>query len=578
MLKILIVENNPTITKLLVHFFERANCSVVTAEDGLAALVALDNYHPDIIVTDIIMPKIGGDQLCRIIRKDRELKDVFLAVHSSIASEDKRKVLELDADVVIAKGTDGTYQDHVRRILHMYQNGIRRSREIVGCKGFSGEEITSELLSARRHSQIIFDNIADAVLELNHQGQIIQANKAAHKLLNKDLKYLFSSKFIDYLKGEEYGQIKEWLDSLPAEGSARFESSYETPLNILDELVTVNMVSRTDGGEVFIIVIIQVVTEQKRVENRLEKTLMEFDAVLESVDYGVLFLDKELKVNMVNRAYREMWNITEKQINEHTTLRDLLYANKETGIYEATSQDFEAYVENRIARIQKGNISNMTLARMDGKVYEYQCVNLVDEGRLLTFYDITNLKNAKDELADTLEEVKELAHRDPLTGLANLRSVREQLGLSLALAKRKGDKVAVMFMDLDGFKAVNDSFGHEAGDEILKQVAGRLLQKTRSSDTIARIGGDEFVIVQIGVNKVEDVIGVAEKIIRVVSEPYEIEVAEVQLSASIGIALYPEDGVTGQQLLKHADEAMYTIKASGKNGFTFARTGEYKIS
>lgn len=570
MLKVLIVENNPTITRLLEHFFERAGCFVKSAEDGLAALVILDEYRPDIIFTDIIMPKISGDQLCQIIRKDKELKDVFLVVHSSITSEDSQKILELQADVCIAKGTVGKYAEHVDRVLEMYQSGIRRSDKIVGYKDANKREITTELLSARRHSQIIFDNIADAILELNHSGQIIQANKAAHRLLNKDLKTLLSSTFVDYLKGKEHEQIKQWLNGLSSEEGARFESSYESPLWILEELVTVNMVSLVDGGEVFVIVIIQVVTEQKRIEHRLEQTLMEFDAVLESVDYGILFLDKDLKINLMNHAYKEMWGVTQKDIDECSTLEELLRGNIDRGVYDIPEDQSDSYVEQRIAQVKQGGLDAVSMARSDGQTYEYRCFKLPDDGRLLTFYDITNLENAREELASTLEEVKKLAHRDPLTGLANLRSARERLTLSLELSKRKEDKLAVLFIDLDGFKAVNDSHGHDAGDEVLKQVAARLLMNTRASDTIARIGGDEFVILQTGVKTSQDVQLVVEEVLQSLNEPFSIAEGDMQLSGSIGIALYPEDGSDEEELLKSADKAMYAIKESGKNGYLFA--------
>ncbi len=171
-------------------------------------------------------------------------------------------------------------------------------------------------------------------------------------------------------------------------------------------------------------------------------------------------------------------------------------------------------------------------------------------------------------------ELDFLANHDALTGLPSLRLCKDRLQQSLAEARRKRLLTAVMFLDLDGFKQINDSHGHEVGDQVLKATADRIRAEIRETDTVARIGGDEFIIILTSLPEV----GIAERIstdlIRRVARPIRIDDATVAISASIGIAVYPDDGSTAEELMRNADRAMYRVKAAGKNDFGFAATGQ----
>lgn len=189
---------------------------------------------------------------------------------------------------------------------------------------------------------------------------------------------------------------------------------------------------------------------------------------------------------------------------------------------------------------------------------------------MLTYFDITALKQTEQKLEEALTKVSNLANHDPLTGLPNLRLARERLISALALSRRKCWKAAIMFVDLDGFKDVNDSFGHETGDIILKMVADRLTGTLRETDTIARIGGDEFLVIQTEVPHRYAVANVAEKIVKCIRQPYRLNDESIEIGASVGIALYPEHGEDSSLLLKKADNAMYYTKRMGKNNYTFS--------
>jgi len=173
------------------------------------------------------------------------------------------------------------------------------------------------------------------------------------------------------------------------------------------------------------------------------------------------------------------------------------------------------------------------------------------------------------EREDDQRRVSYLARFDPLTGLINRFMFSDRLQNAIARARRDGGLVSLMFLDLDEFKAVNDRFGHAAGDELLKQVAGRLDASVRESDTVARIGGDEFTVVLEGNQRVEDAGHVATKILRALEVPYDVGGNQLRITASIGIALYPIDGEDADGLLRDADIAMYSAKSAGRNTYQY---------
>ena len=165
-----------------------------------------------------------------------------------------------------------------------------------------------------------------------------------------------------------------------------------------------------------------------------------------------------------------------------------------------------------------------------------------------------------------------LAHMDSLTGLANRVLLEDRFSVAIAAARRYGHRVGILYLDLDGFKEVNDTMGHEAGDSILKEVALRLQKHTREMETVARVGGDEFVVLTTNLRNMADARVVADKLQAALNQPFELRGKPYPLRASIGIAIFPDDGEQPRQLLKHADAAMYETKRMTKLNNASLRT------
>lgn len=232
-----------------------------------------------------------------------------------------------------------------------------------------------------------------------------------------------------------------------------------------------------------------------------------------------------------------------------------------------TPEDYEAMWQSiKIKGFWQGEIWDR---RKDGAIYpKWMSISVIrsDEGEIR--YHIAHFTDISAERAAE-EKLHHIAHHDSLTGLPNRFSLSGRIHQALALARRDGGRVALLFIDLDRFKVVNDTLGHHVGDQLLIEVARRLQESVRDSDVVARLGGDEFVIMLTGIEHSTSVAMVAEKIVLTVGSPYVIEGHDLYTSPSIGIAIFPTDGGNGDTLMKNADAAMYHATSAGRNNFQF---------
>ena len=188
-------------------------------------------------------------------------------------------------------------------------------------------------------------------------------------------------------------------------------------------------------------------------------------------------------------------------------------------------------------------------------------------GTVIVFRDVSAARAMAVEMAHTAEH-------DFLTMLPNRMLLNDRIGQAIALAQRHNVQAAVLFLDLDGFKQINDSLGHLIGDKLLISVAKRLLDCVRSSDTVSRLGGDEFVVLVSEIEKLEDAATAAQRLLAAVSEVHPIDQNELRVTTSIGLSIYPDDGKDAETLIKNADTAMYQAKQNGRQGYRYFKPAE----
>ncbi len=199
---------------------------------------------------------------------------------------------------------------------------------------------------------------------------------------------------------------------------------------------------------------------------------------------------------------------------------------------------------------------------------EEHITRLRDVNKRLVIANV-NAQILTDQLQQAKTQMAHLAHHDYLTNLPNRIQLEENLTQAIKFAKRHGTKLALLFMDLDRFKVINDSLGHDIGDQLLQAVAQRLRTSVRDSDTVSRQGGDEFVVVLTDVGRLDELVTSVKKIHHIITEPYAIAQHVLHIGASIGISIYPDDGADDVTLLRHADAAMYAVKEGGRDNYAF---------
>lgn len=308
----------------------------------------------------------------------------------------------------------------------------------------------------------------------------------------------------------------------------------------------------------------QMVTNLKQIKGELEKSQNQLQSIIHNVMDGIITINDSGEIQGFNPAAENIFGYLQQEV---------LGKNLKVLMPEPDRSAHDSYL-NRYLHTGQGKIlgvrgREVVAVRKNGEEFpmELSASEMMLGGQryfIGIVRDITERKRAEQKIAH-------LAHYDYLTDLPNRALFLDILHHSVALAKRNKSKLAVLFLDLDGFKKINDTLGHDAGDMLLKGVAQRLMDSIRDSDTVARVGGDEFILVLDNIESERNAVQVADKIIAALSEPFDLKGQQCRVGASIGITLFPDADVDPVKLVKQADEAMYLAKQSGKNTSRFYR-------
>jgi diguanylate cyclase (GGDEF)-like protein len=300
----------------------------------------------------------------------------------------------------------------------------------------------------------------------------------------------------------------------------------------------------------------------QRRKRELEQQNLRLDAAVNNISQGLCMYDPKGRLVICNEPYQRIYNLPEHLLRPGTHLDDILRHLFDEGMHAGA--DREEYIRWRREVILKGEHAK-NIHELDGRIIMMQHHPMQDGGWVTTHEDITEQRQQE-------ERIRHMARHDALTQLPNrVQFLEEMAGAEAAI--ERGDKVAVLCIDLDHFKAVNDTLGHALGDKVLQQASVRLWGTTRENDVLARLGGDEYALLLRGIDRPGDAAAIAERIVKVMGQPFTIEGHQVVIGASVGIAIAPQDGSTADELMKNADLALYRAKNEGRSTFHFFEAG-----
>ncbi|WP_165671111.1 bifunctional diguanylate cyclase/phosphodiesterase [Metapseudomonas otitidis] len=384
-------------------------------------------------------------------------------------------------------------------------------------------------------------------------GCLIEANEGFTRITGYDLQEAAQRTTLDLRIWERPSDRDHMVKAIREEGGLR---DFTAPIRRKDGSLRICELSAQPlpvGGEACILTIARDVTDRQK----MQEELLQAATVFESTAEGVMITDTQQRILAVNRAFTTITGYEEHEALGQTP-RLLASNHHERGFYVDMWDQL-----NREGHWQ-GEIWNR---RKSGETFpEWLTINAVrnPEGQIThfvgVFADISPLKQAQARLDYQ-------AHHDPLTGLPNRILFESRLRQALAACEREGHEGAVLFLDLDRFKHINDSLGHPIGDVLLKSIADRLGNQLGRNDTVARLGGDEFIILLPHLRRPEEAQHLAERLLACFNAPFETQDHEFFISASIGISRFPEHGSDTATLVKNADAAMYLAKSKGRNRF-----------
>lgn len=533
--RVLVVDDDEVARLMTTITLEQAGFKVMEAVDCASARAIFTAHKPDIVLLDVLLPDGDGFSLCHELLQSPQGHDLPIAMVTGLDDiESIHHAYESGATDFISKPVSwGSLPYRLQFIL-------RAKKALTAVSVSEGKTrallagIPDMILRIARAGHVIDMQVGVYTDEMDHWVLYDDVNGDGHlplsvyRILAPHIYRVFAG------QGEQLVEF-EWS---PLQGAMR---TWEARIMLRDQQE--------------VVMVIRDITQRKHQEAELRL----WAKVFEGSNEAIMILDAKLCIVLVNKTYEALMGFTAEEVvgvnagqvgasqHPHGFFRNLIAVLTEHGSWlgELTSQ-------RKNGETFPSWFSISRVLGSDGQVENYIAI----------FTDISERKKSRERL-------NFLAHHDSLTELPNRTLLNDRLNMAIKAAKRRQEKLGLLFIDLDRFKNINDSLGHAAGDHILRQTAMRLKNVIRSDDTVARLGGDEFVVLVPRVRDERDLAEVAIKVRGALSAPYVLEDIPLHLSPSIGIAIYPEDGDSASMLIKNADAAMYLAKEKGRNNYQF---------
>ncbi len=295
--KVLVVDNNTLFRRILEKALSSMDCDVVTAASGLEALNTMEAFRPNVILVDYVMPNIDGKMLCRIVRSNPHLRDVYIVIISAIAAEEATDIVSLGADAFIAKGPPDKMTEYIGYVLTHKEEAAARCREgyIFGIDDVYKRDITGELLQSKRHFELILDRMSEGVMEVKPDGRIVYANPVARQLFWLDEHQVLGARFVDLFGTDDQPRIRALLD--PSENDA-VVIDYDNPISIGDAVCTIRFVPIGDESA-GVLALIDDISLFRSTESALRQSEENYRHVVNNVGVGIL-VAQDLKLAFIN--------------------------------------------------------------------------------------------------------------------------------------------------------------------------------------------------------------------------------------------------------------------------------------
>lgn len=526
-------------------------------------LARLGNWELDLDSGELFW----SDEIFRIFEIDQSrFPATYEGFLSAIHPQDREFVNQAYMDSLVNRSS----YDIVHR-LQMSSGRIKFVRE--KCTSFYDEQdrpirsigtvqdITAQVLAeqalrdSENFNRTLFETSVIGLALCDMDGRLVDVNPAFADILGLSVEEALDRSCWEITPRKYFIEEEKVLQDIKEAGRyGPFEKEY---IHRDGHLVPVRLSGRVieRGDACYIWSVVEDLSEKRQADHALRQAAIVFNSSIEAI----VLADERKSITMVNDAFEEITGFGAGEACEMGLL-DLLDEYSYAGKADAITREIEAESSWR---------GDIYIRRKDGAVFPAWCTltAVMDERGQITnfitmFTDITEKQQAQ-------ERIRFLAHHDALTELPNRVLFSERLEHAMSLARRGGCKLALLFIDLDDFKNVNDSLGHQVGDVLMRLVADRLKNHVRDSDTVARLGGDEFIIIMENAHSEAEIIAVAQKLHKSFEHPFVLGEHHIYVTMSIGISLFPDHGNDVKSLLKNADAAMFNAKQKGRNNYQF---------